>query len=128
MLKDITTLVMRIAFGGLMLTHGYPKLVKLFSQSFGDISFPDPLGLGPGLSLVLTVFSEFVLAIFVLIGFRTRLASIPLIFTMLVAAFLVHAGDSLRDREMALLYLAGYTALAFMGGGQYSLDGILKKS
>lgn len=127
MYKDIATLVLRIAFGGLMLTHGYPKLIKLFSRPFSELSFPDPLGVGPGISLILTVTAEFVFALLVLAGFRTRLASIPLLLTMFVAAFIVHAGDPLRDREMALLYLAGYTVIAFIGGGSYSIDGILKR-
>lgn len=125
--RDFATLILRLAFGGLMLTHGYPKLIKLFTTPFSEITFADPLGIGPAFSLILTVLSEFVLAAFVLIGFRTRLASIPLAFTMVVAALIVHAGDSIRDREMALIYMAGFLAIALLGGGSYSLDGYLKK-
>lgn len=126
-MQDILTLLLRLAFGGLMLLHGVPKLMKLFNTPFSDISFADPLGFGPGISLVLTVLAEFVFAIFILVGFRTRLATFPLIFTMAVAALIVHAGDSLKDREMALLYLVGYIAIAILGSGKYSLDSWMGK-
>ena len=127
-MQDLVKLLLRMAFGGLMLLHGIPKLTKLFATPFGDISFADPFGFGPGISLILTVLAEFLCAIFVLAGFRTRYATFPLIFTMAVAALVVHAGDPLKDREMALLYLTGYIAIAFLGGGKYSLDSLMGKN
>ncbi len=127
-MQDFLQLLLRLAFGGLMLLHGIPKLGKLFSTPFSEISFADPLGFGSGVSLVLTVLAEFICAIFVMVGFRTRIATIPLIFTMTVAALFVHAGDPLKDREMALLYLTGYIAIAILGGGKYSLDKLMGKS
>jgi putative oxidoreductase len=127
-MQDVLKLILRLAFGGLMLLHGIPKLTKLFSTPFQDISFADPLGFGAGISLVLTVLAEFLFAILVVIGFRTRYATFPLIFTMAIAALVVHAGYPLKDREMALLYLAGYVAIAILGGGKYSLDKVLGKS
>lgn len=127
MYKDFATLFLRIAFGGLMLTHGYPKMIKLFSTPFSEVAFPDPLGIGAGLSLIFTVLAEFVLAAMILIGFKTKLASIPLAFTMAVAALVVHAGDPVASREKAILYLAGFLVLSLIGGGSFSLDGYLKK-
>ena len=124
-MHDLLKLLLRVTFGGLMLLHGYPKLVKLFSNPLSEISFADPLGLGPAISLILTVLAEFVFAIFVLLGFKTRLATYPLIFTMAIAAFVVHAGDPLGDREMALLYITGFITIAAVGGGRYSIDGLL---
>ncbi len=126
-MHDLLKLLLRVTFGGLMLLHGYPKLVKLFSNPLSEVSFADPLGLGPAISLILTVIAEFVMTIFVLIGFKTRLATYPLIFTMAIAALVVHAGDPLGDREMALLYLTGFIAIAATGGGRYSIDGLLGK-
>lgn len=126
-MHDLLKLLLRLAFGGLMLLHGYPKLVKLFSHPLAEVSFADPLGVGPAISLILTVIAEFLLAIFVLIGFRTRLATYPLIFTMTVAALIVHAGDPLKDRELAILFLVGYIAIAILGAGKYSLDALMGK-
>ena len=124
-MQDILKLLLRAAFGGLMLLHGYPKLLKLFSQPWSQITFADPLGLSPAISLIFTVLAEFLFAIFILIGFRTRLSTIPLIFTMAIAALVVHAGDPLGDREMALLYLTGYIAIAILDGGKYTVDTLM---
>lgn len=124
-MNDLAKLILRITFGGLMITHGYPKLLKFFAE--GELSFSDPLGVGPHVSLGLTVFAELVCAIFVFTGFKTRIASIPLIITMVVAAFIIHAGDPVNSREKALLYLAGFIAIAIFNSGKYSLDYLINK-
>lgn len=114
----------RLIFGGLMLTHGYPKL-QGFSQRMD--TFPDPLGLGSPVSLGLTVFAEFFCAILLMLGLGTRLASIPLIITMAVVAFVIHGPDPLGKKEMALLYLAGYILLLIFGPGRFSVDKLISK-
>jgi len=117
--RDYALLIARIAFGGLMMTHGLPKLIKIIE---GDWGFADPLGIGAVPSLILTVFAEFFCSLGLVIGWKTRLCAIPLIFTMIVAAFIVHSSDPLADKELALLYLAGYAVLAIMGAGRISID------
>jgi len=121
---DLALLILRIGFGGMMLTHGIPKLQKMLS---GDMGFADPIGIGETPSLVLTVLAEVVCAAMVLVGFKTKWAAIPLAFTMLVAGAIVHAADPFGDKEHSLLFLAGYLALALVGGGKYALDSVLSK-
>lgn len=116
---SVGLLILRLFFGGLMLTHGYPKLMKLIE---GNLQFRDPIGIGEGFSLVLTVFAEFLCSIFIILGLYTRLSAIPLIVTMLVAAFIVHGSDPIGTQEKALLYLGAYLTLFFAGAGKYSLD------
>lgn len=113
------TLLLRMLAGGFMLIHGIPKLMKLLS---GNFEFADPIGIGPAASLILTVIAEFICAIAIIVGFRTRFATIPLMITMLVAAFVVHGADPWRKKEMALLYFFMYLVLFFLGSGKYSLD------
>ena len=48
--------------------------------------------------------------------------SIHIIITMFIAAFVIHFGDPLKDKEMALLYLAAYMAIGAYGAGRFSLD------
>ncbi len=103
----------------MMLTHGYPKFQKLLS---GDFEFGDPLGLGPTPSLFLAIIGEFICPILVLIGFKTRLAAIPTVITMAVAAFVVHAADPFGTKEKALLFLTMFLVIALVGPGKYSLD------
>lgn len=130
MKNDLGLLVLRLVFGGFMLVgHGIAK-----AQNFTALSttFPDPLGVGVLPSLLLTLSSELVLAALIVLGAFTRLASIPLIITMAVAAFIVHGSGPFfmpgqGAKEPALLFLAGYLALLIMGPGKFSVDGIFRR-
>jgi putative oxidoreductase len=123
---DILVLVLRVSIAAFMITHGWPKLSKLLAG--GEIQFGDPIGLGMTLSLVLTVFAEFVCSVLIGIGLGTRLASIPLIFTMFVAAFVAHGPDPFGRKETALLYLLIYLTLFVIGSRKYSIDYLLTRS
>ncbi len=121
-------LLLRLGAGGLMLVnHGWSKL-----QNFSSMSsqFGDPVGLGPTVSLSLTVFAEFFCAAFIVLGLFTRLAAIPLIIAMGVAFFIVHKGTYAPgpgSGELALLYLFCYLTLLFAGPGKYSVDRMIAK-
>ena len=117
---DIALLIFRIGISGLMLTHGLPKLLRFFGSE--EITFGDPLGFGQVFTFTFAVFAEFVCAVLILLGLGTRLAAIPLILTMAVAALVVHASDGFRVQELPLLYLFGFLLLFFTGSGKYSLD------
>lgn len=124
--RDLASLALRLVFGGLMLLeHGLGKAQRLFGPD--PIKFLDPFGIGAEASLALATFAELVCAGLLVLGVATRLASIPLIVTMAVAAFVAHAGDPLGDREPALLYLAGFIALFCLGGGRWSAQAPLAR-
>ena len=109
----------------LMLLHGTHKLEKLMAG--GEIKFINFLGLGTETSLALAVLGEFFAPIFLIVGFKTRWASIPAIITMFVAAFVAHAGEPLGEREHSLLYMIAFIAIAMIGSGSHSLDAWLQK-
>ena len=120
---NIAILLTRVAIAVLMLVHGIPKMGMLFS---GDtVLFPSVFGLTPALSLSLTVFAEVICSIFILVGFGTRLAVLPLIVTMLVAVFVIHGNDPFSNRELGLHYLVTYLVLLITGSGKYSFDYLL---
>ncbi|MCE7055096.1 DoxX family protein [Algoriphagus sp. AGSA1] len=121
-IEDLGILLMRVGAGGMILTHGYPKLMRFFGDE--PIKFMDFLGLGATVSLALAVFAEFVCAILVIIGFKTRLATVPLIVTMLTAAFVAHASDPFGRKELPLLYCVIFVAILIFGGGKFSIDGM----
>ena len=106
---------------GLMMAfgHGWPMFTNFTEIAPG---FPDPIGIGSNLSLSLAIFAEWFCSILLVLGFMTRLATVPLILTMLVAILGVHAGEGFAEKEKALLYLSGYLVLAGMGAGRSSLD------
>lgn len=117
-------LVLRLGMGGLMMKHGYDKLVH-FSQY--KPQFMNFLGLGQGTSLALVIFAEFFCALFILLGLFTRLATIPVIIVMCMALFKAHNSDFLGEGEMATLFLCGYLTLLFVGPGKISVDGMMGK-
>ena len=120
MKRDLGLAILRVGAASLMLTHGLPKFLKLFGD--GEIEFGDPIGIGPTASLILAVIGEFLCPILILIGFKTRWATIPPIFVMLTAAFLVHAQDPFGQKEKALLFLVMFVAIFIMGPGKFSVD------
>jgi putative oxidoreductase len=117
---NIALLILRLVVAGFMLTHGIPKLGRLFSGE--EIQFGDPIGIGPEASLILTVFAEFLCSVLIGIGLGTRLAAIPLIITMAVAAFIAHGADPFGRQELALFYMVVYVVILLTGGGKFSLD------
>jgi putative oxidoreductase len=123
--KDLALLIIRLGAGGMMLTHGLPKINRLFGE--GPVKFADPFGLGPEVSLGLAIFAEVICAGLVMAGFKTRLATIPLMLTMLTAAFYAHWDDPFGKKELPLLYFLVFIALLILGSGRFSLDKLLKK-
>lgn len=118
-------MLLRIGVGILMLTHGVGKLSALLAE--GPIQFPDPIGLGAATSLTLAVFAEFFCSILLIFGIGTRLAAIPLLTTMLVAAIIVHANDGFGKQELPLLYASIYLVIAIVGAGKISIDNWIYK-
>ena len=121
----VALLVLRVFAGVFMLTHGIPKLGRLFSGE--EIRFMDFMGLGPAVSLTLAVFAEFLCSVLIIIGAATRLASIPLIVTMATAAFVAHADDPFGTKEKPLLFLVIFVFLLIAGAGKYSADSAIGK-
>jgi putative oxidoreductase len=135
-MTSIGLLVIRVGIGGYMLTHGIGKLGRVQEGlSTGEWAFGDPLGLGPALSLILIMFAELVCAFLVLIGLGTRLFAAPLVFGMVVAAFIAHGDDpwtiaAAREsgsgsKQLAMMYLTVFLALIFTGAGKFSMDGLI---
>ena len=122
--NDLALLLTRIGFGGLMLiNHGIPKLDKLN----GPIEFADPIGVGATASLILCLIGEFLAPVLIIIGLKTKLAAIPAAITMGVAAFMAHASDPWKAKELAIVYMFGYVFLFISGPGKFSVDAMISK-
>ena len=122
---SIGLLILRVGFGLMMASqHGWSKL-----SGFGGLkaSFPDPIGLGSTVSLALATGAEFFCALLIVLGLFTRLAAIPLVINMAVAAFIVLGGAPWAKKELALLYLVPFITLLLAGGGRLSLDALIFK-
>ena len=119
-LQDLGLLAVRLLAGGMMLTHGIPKIDRLFGE--GPVKFADPFGLGPEISLVLVIFAEVACSLLVMVGLKTRLATIPLLITMLVAAFYIHGADPFGEKELPLLLCTLFVSLLVSGPGNYTIN------
>ena len=116
---DLALLILRLGASGLMLTHGIPKVNMLLAS---PIQFSDPLGIGAIPSLIGVLIGEVIAPLFIIIGFKTKIATIPTIITMAVAAFVVHANDSIDVKEKALLFLVCFIVILLAGPGRFSVD------
>ena len=117
--KHTALAILRIGVSAMLLTHGIPKISKLFADK---IEFPDPLGIGAFPSLLLIILAEVIAPLFIIVGFRTRLFAIPSAIAMLVAAFIVHLDDPFGTKEKALLFALCFIVIFLIGPGKYSID------
>lgn len=117
-------LALRIVFGLLIMSHGIAKWDNFAAMSE---TFPDPLHVGHTLSLSLAIFAEVICAAGFIVGAFYRLALIPMIFTMSVAFFVIHAHDPFSARELAFVYLVVFILMYVTGPGRYALDTLVGK-
>jgi putative oxidoreductase len=99
--------------------HIRPKLAHFDDEL---ASFPDPIGIGHAASFVLALLSEGACSLLVAVGLLARLASLPILFTMLMVLYLATQGFAGADVQFALLYALPYAAIVLTGPGRWSLD------
>lgn len=112
-------LALRLFVGAMMLTHALPKIANYPALS---MTFPDPLGLGSQMSLILVLLAEGLCSLLLIAGAFTRPAALVLAFNMFVAAFVASAGAPFAQKELAVMYLAMYLLTALIGPGRFSVD------
>ncbi len=121
--------VLRVVVGIVFLVHGGQKL---FVFGFGGVAgFMGQVGIpAPMLAAVVVTAVELLGGLALLLGLFTRWVAVPLAINMLVAILVVHlkAGFFLPNGyEFALTLLGANVALALLGSGEASVDGVLEK-
>ncbi|GMU22338.1 MAG: hypothetical protein AMXMBFR13_24240 [Phycisphaerae bacterium] len=131
-LNDIGLLLIRGIAGIVFIYHGSQKLfgwfegpgLKALVPMFDNMGFPMPTA-----SAVLAGSAEFFGGLCLLLGLATRIAAIPVVFTMLVASFVVHGkafGLQHSGMEYALTLACVVAGIGFTGAGRLSLDWVLR--
>ena len=120
---SLLLLCLRILFGLMLITHGIEKLLHYTELNF---TFPDPMGIGTEVSLILVIFGELFCSIAFIFGAIYRLSMIPMLIVMSVAFFHIHQGDVLQG-ELAFIYLVVFVIMYIAGPGQYSIDARIYK-
>ena len=93
-----------------------------FTEGVAAMGFPAPEAFA-----WMAALSELVGGVLVALGLGTRVSAFFVAFTMVVAAFVQHAADPFAKKELAVLFLVGFSALILTGGGQFALDRFLHK-
>jgi putative oxidoreductase len=119
--RDLGLLVLRLFIGVTMASHGYQKvfggIMHQMIMGVEKLGFPAPVVFAWAAAL-----SELLGGILVAIGLKTRVAAAFVVITMGVAVFMAHRADAFQVKELAVIYLGAFLAVALTGAGKYSLD------
>ena len=123
--QNIGLLILRLTIGGLMLFHGYDKLIHGID---GIVNLVNATGLPEFLAYTVYL-GELIAPLFLIAVYRTRLASLFIVATMVVAILLAHSNDIFKlgefgnwALELNGLYLFGSLSIFFLGGGKIALS------
>lgn len=116
---DSGLLILRISIGGLMLFHGVSKIlhgISFLTDNMGVVGYAVYIG-------------EVLAPLAILLGWRTKIASVIFAINCIVAVAVAHSGEifSISDHggyalELLMLYLLGSVALIFTGAGRYAVS------
>lgn len=126
--QSITLLGIRLALAFTFWDTGKKKCedIPAITEWFQNLEIP-----APALNAYMATYTELIGAILLVLGLGTRLISIPLIITMLVAIKTVHwengfaAGDN--GYEIPLYFILMLLATLCFGAGKMSVDHFIKK-
>jgi len=122
--SDWALLLLRVALGAILITHGWPKIsnIKKTSKSFKDMGF-----VPSSFWASVTALVEFVGGILIILGLGTQLVSLLVFIEFLVILITVKKDAVFKGEvEFDLLILASAFMLTTIGGGNYSLDQIFQ--
>jgi len=122
---DSALLVLRVGLGGMMLTHGIPKLMKGTKLWPKIGSAVETVGIEFGHTFfgAAAVAAETIGAALVIIGLKTRPAATSIVLTMAVAAIMHQSkGDSWSQISHPIEVGIGFLAICIAGAGKYGID------
>lgn len=123
--NDFGKFILRFSVGFLMLFHGVAKLIHgvgFIKMTLSNAGLPQFLAYG-------AYVGEFLAPLFLILGFMTRASAATIIFTMIMAIYLVHSKDLFAITqtgawaiEVAAFYILTSIVIILFGPGKYSID------
>ena len=124
--RDIACLIVRLACGGLLLLHGSNSAIhgiQHVKDMVRNAGLPEFIAYG-------NLVGEVVAPIFLIAGYKARIAALVIAFNMLMSVLIAHR-DIVFARndfggwmiELNVFYFMTALAVFFAGSGKYSLSG-----
>ncbi|CAN5769765.1 DoxX family protein [soil metagenome] len=123
---DVGLAVVRVTAGlALAFLHGIGKIPPSegFTGMVGGMGFPAPV-----LFAWLAALAEFAGGILIAIGLLTRPAAAFVAVHFVIVTLIAHAGDTMGDRELPLMFFSIAVLFALAGAGRYSVDALIGRS
>ena len=131
---DLASLILRLSLGVIMISHGIPKIKK--REVLGK-KWNDHYGV-PKATIWLTGILQIVGGLALLVGLFTSLTSLILTLDMLAALYICifnshhrepfNSVSPVKGWDVNLLLVGALVAVMILGGGKWSLDGLLSLS
>ena len=123
--SDCGMLLLRVAVSlEIAIVHGFKKIGVGVSQAE---NIPNPLHLPDAFNNVFAIAANIVFPFFVLIGFFTRLSTLPTLAVTLTGYFVVHWNDTLLEKDTPFIYSLIFLIILILGPGKYSVDNSIHK-
>ncbi len=127
--SNMARLFMRLFVGIMFMQFGIRHLVHFSELSSG---FPTLLGLAPDTCLIIMIIVELVCSLLIMVGFLTRIATIPPIISMIAAEYYilhdllphisVYGIESTQPGYLPVMFIGIFLFILLAGPGKISLD------
>lgn len=123
---DLGKLLLRLTCGGILFFHGFHKVfveVDHVKRLVEDAGLPPFLAYG-------NIIGEFVAPILVIVGYKTRIGALIIVFNMFMSVVIAHRDIAFKLNDFGgwmietnVLYLMTAVVIFLLGSGKYSLSG-----
>lgn len=123
---DLGKLLLRLTCGGLLLPHGSFKIfveIESVKQMVSDAGLPAFLAYG-------SIIGEFVAPLFLIVGWKSRIAALIISFNMLMSVLIAHRDIMFKVNnywgwmiELNIFFMMTALVISLIGAGKYSISG-----
>lgn len=127
--SNMARLFLRLFVGVMFMQFGIRHLVHYSELA---PTFPTMLGMSSSACLIIMIIIEVLCSLFIMVGFMTRLSTLPPIFSMIAAEYYIlhdlvpqtsiYGLDSVQPGYLPIMFIGIYLFILLAGPGKISLD------